>query len=116
MNINSIIEKTINQYLTENVFNEKQQKTTHEEEGEKQRSKVGHNISASDEEKLRNKINDEDIFNIAALARKIYPDHTPEGAQSQLRKKLNAIKNDNGSEYHLKEKEAAILSKELNKI
>jgi hypothetical protein len=49
---------------------------------------------------------DSDFINISAVAQEIYPDHTPEGAQSQLRKKVKGIENDNGSKYRLKKKEA----------
>lgn len=54
---------------------------------------------------------DSDIVNTAAVAQKVYPDHTPEGAQSQLRKKIKGLTNDNGSKYRLKKKEADMLNK-----
>lgn len=57
------------------------------------------------------------FFNIAKIAQELFPDHTPEGAQSQLRKKLNGDTADSGYKYHLKRKEVrklrAIMSKYL---
>jgi len=43
---------------------------------------------ASSENDLRNKI-DMEKTNIASVAREVHPDHTDQGAQSQLRKELN---------------------------
>lgn len=54
---------------------------------------------------------DSDIVNTSAVAQKVYPHHTPEGAQSQLRKKIKGLTNDNGSKYRLKKKEADMLNK-----
>ena len=45
------------------------------------------------------------FINIKKVAEKLYPDHTPEGAQSQLNKKLRGDKSDSGSTYKLKQKE-----------
>ena len=45
------------------------------------------------------------FVNIKKVAEKLYPDHTPEGAQSQLHKKLRGDKSDSGSTYKLKTKE-----------
>ena len=45
------------------------------------------------------------FVNIKKVAEKLYPDHTPEGAQSQLNKKLTGAKSDSGSTYKLKKKE-----------
>ena len=60
---------------------------------------------------------DSPFVDLAAVAKKVYPDHTPEGAQSQLRKKVKGLKNDNGSKYKIKKKEAfkirRIIDKEL---
>lgn len=63
------------------------------------------NLNNQDAEDLNN-ILDSDYIDIAALARDVYPGHTPEGAQSQLRKKIKGIENDSGSKYKLKKKEA----------
>lgn len=45
-------------------------------------------LSKSDFDKVAKSI-DQDLTDIAAVARKVYPDHTDEGGQSQLRKVLN---------------------------
>ena len=45
-------------------------------------------------------------INLAAVARDVYPNHTDEGAQSQLRKKVKGLKSDSGSTYKIKKKEA----------
>ena len=63
------------------------------------------NLNNQDAEDL-NSILDSDYINVAALAQDVYPDHTREGAQSQLRKKIKGLTNDNGSKYKLKKKEA----------
>lgn len=63
------------------------------------------NLNNQDAEDL-NDILDSDFINVSAVAQEIYPDHTPQGAQSQLRKKIKGIENDNGSKYKLKKKEA----------
>jgi hypothetical protein len=55
-------------------------------------------------------------FNISKIAQEIYPDHTKEGAQSQLRKKLKGETADSGFKYHLKKKEINALRPILNKV
>lgn len=72
-------------------------------------------VSSDDEIELRKDMNN-DVINVAAMARKVFPDHTPEGAQSQLRKQIKGLKSDSGSEYHIKQKTANIIRKELGKI
>lgn len=109
MNINKIITETINHYLNENIFDEKKK---YQDEKEKSRDV---NLSGGDEARLRDAYKNDKI-NLAAVARELYPDHTPQGAQSQLRKKIEGETNDNGSEYHLNQKEAGVLRKELNKL
>ncbi len=75
------------------------------------------NLNNQDAEDL-NSILDSDLIDVAALAKYVYPGHTPQGAQSQLRKKIKGLKNDNGSRYKLKKKEAykirRILAKEID--
>ena len=72
------------------------------------------NLNNQDAEDL-NDILDSDLIDVAALAKRVYPGHTPQGAQSQLRKKIKGIKNDNGSKYKLKKKEAYKIRRELAK-
>ena len=45
------------------------------------------------------------FVNVKKVAEKLYPGHTPEGAQSQLSKKLRHAKSDSGSTYKLKRRE-----------
>lgn len=63
------------------------------------------NLTNQDAEDI-NKILDSDYINLAAVAQDVYPDHTRQGAQSQLRKKVKGLKSDSGSTYKLKKKEA----------
>ena len=72
------------------------------------------NLNNQDAEDL-NDILDSDLIDVAALAKRVYPDHTPQGAQSQLRKKIKGITNDNGTRYKLKKKEAFKIRRELAK-
>ena len=129
--LDRIIKETLDNYLTENLINENvfdevskktnpmlhkktDKKTETQKEHERAEIRDGNNINSGDEDNIRSDVDGSNLINIAALARKVYPNHTPEGAQSQLRKKLKGLTNDNGSEYHLKEREAEIITKELN--
>ena len=75
------------------------------------------NLNNQDSEDLID-ILDSPYVDLAAVAQDIYPDHTPEGAQSQLRKKVKGLKSDSGSTYKIKKKEAfklrRALAKEIN--
>lgn len=120
MNLNKLISEEINKYITESFFEKKEKKHSssynkYKEIQRRAKLRDGETISRSDEEILR-ALFDTNYFNEAAIAQEIYPDHTPEGAQSQLRKKLKGETNDNGSEYHLKEREAAAIRSIINKI
>ena len=79
MNINKIITETINRYIVENVFSEIDKKE------DKKPIKQPNNKGSDDQllSQLKN-----DAYNESAIAHKLYPDHTEEGAQSQYRKKL----------------------------
>ena len=119
--IDNIIKETVNRYINENVFGENDdktynQKTDAQKKYEKSKIRDGNSVSSGDEDQIRHDVDGSGIVNIAALARKVYPSHTPQGAQSQLRKKLKGLNNDNGSEYHIKEREANIIQKVMDKI
>lgn len=130
MNISSIIKEVIDSYLNENiiinedVFAEKAKQPKNDnaskdvvKKGKKLRKglrtdfdakkdrETNPNLNNQDAEDL-NAILDSDYINLAAVAKDVYPDHTSQGAQSQLRKKVKGITNDNGSKYKLKKKEA----------
>lgn len=57
-------------------------------------------------------------FNISQIAQEVFPDHTKEGAQSQLRKELKGEHADSGHKYRLKkhhlQRLRAVLAKILN--
>lgn len=141
--IDNIIKETVNRYINENVFGENMfdenvrnahkgsakasnkikkafktynQKTDAQKKYEKSKRRDGNSVSSGDEDQIRHDVDGSGIVNVAALAREVYPNHTPEGAQSQLRKKLKGLTNDNGSEYHIKEREANIIQKVMDKI
>jgi len=136
MNYDKIINEEIDRFINETFFTEKKKKKSKDEprdigkkakklrngrRGEfnfKQDRATNPNLNNQDAEDL-NALIDSDYINTAAVAHELYPDHTPEGAQSQLRKKVKGLANDNGSKYKIKKKEAfklrRILSKELNK-
>jgi hypothetical protein len=148
MNIDRIINEEINKYINESVLMEngfmenslveaKKKKNKDKDEprdigkkakklrngrrGEydfKKERETNPNLNNQDAEDLSNLI-DSDYINTAAVAHKWRPDLTPEGAQSELRKKVKGLTNDNGSKYKLKKRDAfklrRILAKELNK-
>jgi hypothetical protein len=148
MNIDRIINEEINKYINESVLTEngfmensfveakkkkdkdkdeprdigkKAKKLKNGRRGEydfKKERETNPNLNNQDAEDLSNLI-DSDYINTAAVAHKWRPDLTPEGAQSELRKKVKGLTNDNGSKYKLKKKDAfrlrRILAKELNK-
>lgn len=127
--INNIIQEEIERFLKEefmqeDFFAEKKKKKKHkpEEKTVKHKGKklkrglrtdynvkldreTNPNLTNQDAEDI-NKILDSDYINLAAVAQDVYPDHTRQGAQSQLRKKVKGLKSDSGSTYKLKKKEA----------
>lgn len=90
MNINKIITETLNRYLAENVFSEVDKKDDKKPIAQPKKT-------ISDDQLLSLLKND--AYNESAIAQKLYPDHTEEGAQSQYRKKLHNEKNENGHVY-----------------
>ena len=72
-------------------------------------------LNTQDANDIISKLNN-GYVNIAKVARAVYPDHTPEGAQSQLRKKIKRLKSDSGTPYKLKEKEAKKLYKIISNM
>jgi len=73
------------------------------------------NMNKSDEDAITNVL-DNDAINLAAVARRVYPDLTPAGAQSKLRKKVKGEKSDSGSVYKIKKKEANKIDKILSDL
>ena len=126
--IDNIISETINRYINENVFDEKKNKKSDDLKRHSIKLKGGSradfdvkkdkttnpSINNQDAKELSN-ILDSDYVNLAAVARDVYPDHTDEGAQSELRKKVKRLKSDSGSTYKIKKKEADRIRKSLIK-
>ena len=134
--VENIISEEINSFLNENGFFEakkkKAKKKGPKDTGKnakklknglrtdfnyKQERETNPNLNNQDSEDLID-ILDSPYVDLAAIAQDIYPDHTPEGAQSQLRKKVKGLKSDSGSTYKIKKKEAfklrRALAKEIN--
>ena len=136
MDLNRIISEEINRFLTEDIFGEegkkktssknkkksadikkKGKKLTNGRRGEfdvKTDRETNPNLNNQDAEDISSLL-DSDYINLSAVAQDVYPDHTPEGAQSQLRKKVKHLKNDYGTPYKLKKKEANAILKAITK-
>ena len=127
MNLDRLISEEVNRYLFEEILFEdndkprdvgkKAKKLKNGRRGEfnfKQDRETNPNLNAQDAEDLATVLNS-DYVNLAAVAHDVYPDHTEEGAQSQLRKKVKGLKNDNGSTYKIKKKEAFKIRRALAK-
>jgi hypothetical protein len=134
--VENIVSEEINSFLNENGFFEAKKKKA-KKKGPKDTGKnakklrnglrtdfnykrereTNPNLNNQDSEDLID-ILDSPYVDLAAVAQDIYPDHTPEGAQSQLRKKVKGLKSDSGSTYKIKKKEAfklrRALAKEIN--
>lgn len=119
MNLKQIINEEINKYINESFFeaNEKQVKNNKfKDQQEKEKRRDGNAMNSEDESEIRNLVNQSDLINVAALARKVFPDHTPEGAQSQLRKQLKGETNDTGKEYHIKQRVGQEIRKQMQQL
>jgi len=139
MDINKIISEEIDRFLTEDFgLAEKAKKTPKKKKSKSKKEKdilkngkkltngrrmdfnakqdreTNPNLNNQDSEDLASLV-DSPYIDLAAVAQDVYPDHTPEGAQSQLRKKIKGLTNDNGSVYKLKKKEAYRLRRALAK-
>jgi hypothetical protein len=115
--IDNIISETIHSYISSNVLMEDSKKNQRfrkkaikskgglrkdfDVEDDKQYNK---NVDAQEETSIKNILTN-GFVNIKKVAEKLYPHHTPEGAQSELNKKLTGAKSDSGSPYKLKSKE-----------
>lgn len=117
MNIDRIITESINSYVYNNILFEDERKK-HKVRKKARKGKGGQrkDFDVDDEKTYNANVDDQEqgsvvgaldngFINVKKVAEKLYPDHTPEGAQSQLRKKLKGEKSDSGSTYKLKKKE-----------
>jgi hypothetical protein len=115
MKIQAIITETLNRYLQENVFPEKKEHKKKKHEDNESKDEDDDFISEQDAQYIISRFKkNEHLINIAALARDIYPNHTDEGAQSQLRKKIEQETNDNGVPYKFTKREARIITRVLD--
>lgn len=135
MTIDEAVNRSIERFLNEDILPEKQGKKDKSEDKKdgshkgvikktngqrgdfdyENEKKSNPNVSAGDQESLA-KVMKSGAVDLAYIAKMVYPDHTPEGAQSQLRKKIEGEYSDSGSKYKLKEKEAKALRKALNQL
>lgn len=116
---NEIISESIHDFLAnEGIFEAttKNKKNKFTDQAEKEKMRDGNQMNSEDESNIRNMVLNNDLINIAALARKVFPDHTPEGAQSQLRKQLKGIKNDSGHQYHIKQRVGQEIRKQMQDL
>lgn len=118
MNLRQIISEEINKYINESFFetDSKKQDNKFKDQTEKEKKRDGNAMNSEDESEIRNMVNNSDLINVAALARKVFPDHTPEGAQSQLRKQLKGLKNDTGKQYHIKQRVGQEIRKQMQQL
>lgn len=142
MNVDKIINEEISKYINEEILSEgffESKKNSKKGKGKKEKKEkdilkngkklknglrtdfnakldreTNPNLTSQDAEDLSS-ILDSGYINLAAVAHDVYPDHTEEGAQSQLRKKVKGLTNDNGSKYKIKKKEAFKIRRALAK-
>ena len=135
MTINEAIDLSIQQFINETMFDEKRKgrrEKKHKKEDEvdikkgaikkknggrgdfdvKTDRSTNPNLNKADNDALSREV-DNGLFNVAGIAKKMYPDLTDNGAQSKLRKKIKHEKSDSGATYKLKRKEAVKLRKIL---
>lgn len=117
MNIDKIITESINRFLFEDFFSEDEgKKKKIRKKARKAKGGLRKDFDVDDDKMYNQNVDDQEqssvmdaldsgFVNVKKVAEKLYPDHTPEGAQSQLRKKLKREKSDSGSTYKLKRRE-----------
>lgn len=122
MNIRRIVNEEIKRYFKNELFESdgvrknviKKRNGKRGDFDEKLEKETNPNLTNGDAEGIAQKLNN-DVINVAAVAREMYPNLTPEGAQSKLRKKIKHVKNDSGTPYKLKKKEATVARKIIDK-
>lgn len=116
MKLDFIITETINSFLDNYLITEDKKKKKFRKNALKKKGGLRKDFDIENDEKYNANVDDQEqssvenilkngFVNIKKVAEKLYPDHTPEGAQSQLNKKLTGAKSDSGSTYKLKKKE-----------
>ena len=71
-------------------------------------------VSKEEAENMRKALSS-DMINVAKVARIIYPHLTPEGAQSELQKKIDG-QDANGKKYHFRRSEAARIRAAISRL
>lgn len=118
-NLREIVSETIKSYISSNILTEdedKKKKKKFRKKAIKAKGGLRKDLDVEKEETYNQNVDDQEqssvtdilsngFVNIKKVAEKLYPDHTPEGAQSQLNKKLTGAKSDSGSTYKLKRNE-----------
>ena len=85
-NMNDIINESIKKVVLQEKFRKGQKHfSDHNEETKKNRTASKESIN------LIKNLFDKGLLNVAAFARYVFPDHTDEGAQSQLRKAIKGL-------------------------
>lgn len=129
MDLDRIIKEEIDRYLMEDMFNEKGPAKKEKDivkGGKKLKGGRRGDFNAKLDRETNPNINNQDAkelttllkspyVNVAAVAKDVYPDHTSQGAQSQLRKKVEGEKSDSGSTYKIKKKEANAIRRAISK-
>lgn len=93
-NINSLIDESVNKVITEKFHTGEHHFSDHEQE-EKAEPTAGKEVVH-----LMSNLFSMGFLNVAAFAKYVFPDHTDEGAQSQLRKALNGLGSDGEKSNH----------------
>ena len=108
MRYSKIINETVDRYLAKIIKEDTEAQKSYETE-------YGENLSQDDEAYIRSILQRKEI-NLSAIAQRCFPDHTEEGAQSQLRKAVWGEKSDSNSEYHIKAKVGATILRVLDEM
>lgn len=121
MDIQRIIREEINRFIREDeekTIKRGAIKKINGQRGDFNKSEYEYNnkkATRGDEESVISRI--PDFINVSALAQSVIKGPTtPEGKQSEFRKKINHEKSDSGSEYHLNAPEIRRLDQQLSKI
>jgi len=136
MTINEAVDLSIQSFINETMFDEKRKgrrENKHKKEDDIKKGAIkkknggrgdfdvktdrstNPNLNKADNDSLSREV-DNGLFNVAGIAKKMYPGLTDNGAQSKLRKKIKHEKSDSGATYKLKRKEAVKLRKILRSM
>jgi hypothetical protein len=95
MNIDSLINESIDKVILQEKFKRGEKHFSNHSEEQKE------NPTASRESvNLIKNLFNKDLLNVAAFARYVFPNHTEEGAQSQLRKAIKGLDSSGDKSAH----------------